>query len=97
MFDASKLDKKSRIVEKYQCITPDQIKQSASSAVLTQILSLSGSFSFEADFRKATNSLKNSQCIEVDLFRVFERGIYTKNALMQKRLTEMLTSEFNTM
>ena len=82
MFDASKLDKKSRIVEKYQCITPDQIKISASSAVLTQILSISGSFSFEADFRKAKNSLKNSNCIEVDLFRVFERGIYTKNAPM---------------
>ena len=56
-----------------------------------------GSFSFDSDYKKAKKLSKtsNSRQIQVDLHKVFERGIKTKNKDMQARMIETLSSSFN--
>ena len=70
---------------------------SVNSAILTQILCINGHFSFDSDYHKVKRELKAEKSIYVGLHRVFERGIYTKNKDMQKRLIGMLSSSFNQM
>ena len=66
-----------------------------SSALITQILSISGQFSFDTDYMKAKRQLKADKSIHVDLHRFNERGIYTKNLDMQKRFISHVSGSFN--
>lgn len=39
--------------------------------------------------------MKRDKCIQVDLHRFYERGIYSKNEDMQKRFMSQLSSTIN--
>lgn len=59
-------------------------------------MSLNGVFSFDGEYSKAKKLLlKNERCINVDLHRIFERGMKTKNKHLQSRMLETLNSSFN--
>ena len=48
----SNFGKKTHVTECYQSLTPESLKMTNDSALLTSILMLSGSFSFDTDFKK---------------------------------------------
>ena len=53
------------------------IKMNANSAFLTQFLSISGNFSFDTNYKRVLKTFRGDRVIEIDLHRVYERGIYT--------------------
>ena len=71
-------NRKVRVSEKFSDLAPDHVKVKASSAMLTQTMDISGSFLFEKDYKKVRR-ISSKRPIEVDLHRVLERGILSKN------------------
>jgi len=95
-FEAGR-DKRHSIAKRYMELEPEHVRSKVSSAVLSQVLGIGGTFSFDTDLKKSKSRVKSGQTLMVDLHRMFERGIYTTNSDMQKLFTEKLSGTFDYM